>query len=234
MSSSLSFHSKQQNSTQDDILATSLPSPPHSSCGEDNLAHTLPTSFECPAMTTTRRDSLPSHFSTMTLLSHSLPENYTIDHSSNLKPTVAKSTKPYPRRSSIQDSPSAAAAGGLTIRHRRPSRKDLSYRCDDCGKVYKHPSCLTKHRWEHSEEWELTSKLPLTKHQQVQMLEAAAILVGMDHRHQPSDDDESIHVDDDDDDDISIEMDQDPSDQVFPSMIGSTPAMLPASFVNTI
>ena len=54
------------------------------------------------------------------------------------------------------------------------------HRCDDCGKVYKHPSCLAKHRWEHSDEWELTSKLLLTKHQQVQMLEAAAILVSLD------------------------------------------------------
>ncbi|OZJ01999.1 hypothetical protein BZG36_04727 [Bifiguratus adelaidae] len=56
-----------------------------------------------------------------------------------------------------------------------------NYRCEECGKVYKHPNCLSKHRWEHSEEWGLASKFLLSKHQQVQLLEAAAILVNMDH-----------------------------------------------------
>ncbi|KAI7858942.1 hypothetical protein BDC45DRAFT_497938 [Circinella umbellata] len=66
------------------------------------------------------------------------------------------------------------------------------HRCDDCGKVYKHPSCLAKHRWEHSDEWELTSKLLLTKHQQVQMLEAAAILVSLDTKRAEQEEDQVV------------------------------------------
>ncbi|KAJ2986108.1 hypothetical protein NUW54_g9901 [Trametes sanguinea] len=42
--------------------------------------------------------------------------------------------------------------------------------------VYRHPSCLIKHRWEHSPHWREASKFMLSKHQQVQLLEAAAIL----------------------------------------------------------
>ena len=54
-----------------------------------------------------------------------------------------------------------------------------THRCDECGKLYKHLKSLFKHQWEHSEYWEASSKLSLTKHQQVQMLEAASILTGM-------------------------------------------------------
>ncbi|MCJ1274392.1 hypothetical protein MMC21_002188 [Puttea exsequens] len=35
------------------------------------------------------------------------------------------------------------------------------------------------HRWEHTPEWSYTSKLLISKHQQVQLLEAASVLVGM-------------------------------------------------------
>ncbi|KAL8714183.1 MAG: hypothetical protein Q9220_001912 [cf. Caloplaca sp. 1 TL-2023] len=59
---------------------------------------------------------------------------------------------------------------------RRPSGE---LRCEKCGKGYKHSSCLTKHLWEHTPEWSLTSKLLISKHQQVQLLEAASVLVGM-------------------------------------------------------
>lgn len=34
-------------------------------------------------------------------------------------------------------------------------------------------------RWEHTPEWAITSKLLISKHQQVQLLEAASVLVGM-------------------------------------------------------
>ncbi|PSS03806.1 hypothetical protein BD289DRAFT_97819 [Coniella lustricola] len=51
--------------------------------------------------------------------------------------------------------------------------------CQHCGKGYKHSSCLTKHLWEHTPEWSLTSKLLISKHQQVQLLEAASVLVAM-------------------------------------------------------
>ncbi|KAL2819343.1 hypothetical protein BDW59DRAFT_151470 [Aspergillus cavernicola] len=57
------------------------------------------------------------------------------------------------------------------------SRPDL--RCDRCGKGYKHGSCLSKHMWEHNPAWAITSKLLISKHQQVQLLEAASVLVNM-------------------------------------------------------
>ncbi|KAL3492594.1 hypothetical protein BJX62DRAFT_104098 [Aspergillus germanicus] len=57
------------------------------------------------------------------------------------------------------------------------SRPEL--RCDRCGKGYKHGSCLSKHMWEHDPAWAITSKLLISKHQQVQLLEAASVLVTM-------------------------------------------------------
>ncbi|WFD31105.1 hypothetical protein MSPP1_002138 [Malassezia sp. CBS 17886] len=64
-----------------------------------------------------------------------------------------------------------------------PSGRDshqLLHKCESCAKVYRHPSCLVKHRWEHTMYWKEASKFLMSKHQQVQLLEAAAILVGMD------------------------------------------------------
>ncbi|KAK8055475.1 tat pathway signal sequence [Apiospora rasikravindrae] len=60
---------------------------------------------------------------------------------------------------------------------KKSNRPDL--RCEKCGKGYKHSSCLTKHLWEHTPEWSYTSKLLISKHQQVQLLEAASVLVQM-------------------------------------------------------
>jgi hypothetical protein len=45
------------------------------------------------------------------------------------------------------------------------------YVCEHCAKQYKHPSCLIKHRWEHSPHWREASKFVQSKHQQVQLLE---------------------------------------------------------------
>ncbi|CAI7617914.1 unnamed protein product [Penicillium manginii] len=89
-------------------------------------------------------------------------------------------------------SPSNSDADGKAIpkgRNRRASegaqirldgkRNPASIRCDRCGKGYKHGSCLSKHMWEHDPAWAITSKLLISKHQQVQLLEAATVLVGM-------------------------------------------------------
>ena len=38
---------------------------------------------------------------------------------------------------------------------------------------------ILAYRWEHTPEWSYTSKLLISKHQQVQLLEAASVLVGM-------------------------------------------------------
>ncbi|GAN07717.1 hypothetical protein MAM1_0173d07220 [Mucor ambiguus] len=214
MSSMLSFQIRQQAQQQQQQAKTSnpggLPSPPNSFCGEETtISASTATVHEKPAfLAQTRRDSLQTVFNDMHIkdYSTSLPENYTIDHSSSSVPR-----KHLAATMAGTATATAAATGGLTIRNnnRRPSdimvsnssgnfgmggggrRKSSAsrglsesfsgqYRCTDCGKSYKHPNCLQKHRWEHSEEWELTKKLPLTKHQQVQMLEAAAILIGMD------------------------------------------------------
>ena len=56
----------------------------------------------------------------------------------------------------------------------------MLHKCESFSKVYRHPSCLIKHRWEHTMYWKEASKFLMSKHQQVQLLEAAAILVGMD------------------------------------------------------
>ncbi|KAL2022336.1 hypothetical protein VTK56DRAFT_5734 [Thermocarpiscus australiensis] len=62
---------------------------------------------------------------------------------------------------------------------RKSNRPEL--RCEKCGKGYKHSSCLNKHLWEHTPEWSLTSKLLISKHQQVQLLQAASVLVSMNN-----------------------------------------------------
>jgi hypothetical protein len=193
MASLLSFQLEQQRQLEQNQQNNSLPSPPNSFCEDDVIKATE--HLDRP------NDSLRTVFKGMTLKEYpaSMPENFTIDHSLRKNSPII----------------TAAAAGGLTSRHRRQSESLLkknrtlseslntTYCCRDCGKSYKHPNCLQKHKWEHSEEWELTSKLPLTKHQQVQMLEAAAILISMDcqspiESHDGDDDDESIIVDDDD------------------------------------
>ncbi|GAA5907975.1 uncharacterized protein JCM6883_004077 [Sporobolomyces salmoneus] len=58
----------------------------------------------------------------------------------------------------------------------RHSKDKMLFECEKCSKVYRHSTCLTKHRWEHTTHWKEASKLLLSKHQQVQLLEGAAIL----------------------------------------------------------
>ncbi|CAO3657675.1 unnamed protein product [Mucor hiemalis] len=96
-----------------------------------------------------------------------LPENYTIEHTTTFNTNDIKQS----RRRSSSSSSTSSSFNSSTAKDR--------FQCGECGKVYKHPNCLSKHQWEHSEEWEFTSKFLLTKHQQVQLLEAAAILMNM-------------------------------------------------------
>ena len=77
---------------------------------------------------------------------------------------------------------------GVSVSLLRDGKKGTIFRCETCSKVrspgfptrtvlrhntqvYRHPSCLAKHRWEHSPHWRETSKFLLSKHQQVQLLE---------------------------------------------------------------
>jgi len=59
---------------------------------------------------------------------------------------------------------------------RNGKKRGTTFTCESCSKVYRHPSCLIKHRWEHTPHWREASKFLLSKHQQVQLMEAAAIL----------------------------------------------------------
>lgn len=55
-------------------------------------------------------------------------------------------------------------------------RKGMVFKCETCNKEYRHPSCLVKHRWEHSPHWKEPTALSMSKHQQVQMLEVSSLL----------------------------------------------------------
>ncbi|KAI5371186.1 putative Zinc finger C2H2-type [Septoria linicola] len=88
-----------------------------------------------------------------------------------------------PSLSSFQQSEKAKAKMRRASDGTRLSKKEKAatgeLKCEHCGKAYKHGSCLTKHLWEHTPQWQVTSKLLISKHQQVQLLEAASVLVAM-------------------------------------------------------
>ncbi|KAL9121539.1 MAG: hypothetical protein Q9187_001910 [Circinaria calcarea] len=71
------------------------------------------------------------------------------------------------------------ASEGASLTKFDSKRTSGELKCEKCGKFYKHRSCLAKHLWEHTPEWSYTSKLLISKHQQVQLLEAASVLVTM-------------------------------------------------------
>ncbi|KAL3964716.1 hypothetical protein ACCO45_001720 [Purpureocillium lilacinum] len=80
------------------------------------------------------------------------------------------------------------ASDGQPLAKESKKSNRVEVRCEKCGKGYKHSSCLTKHLLEGRRngcgmgaypEWSYTSKLLISKHQQVQLLEAASVLVAM-------------------------------------------------------
>ncbi|KAI2630804.1 hypothetical protein GGR54DRAFT_171234 [Hypoxylon sp. NC1633] len=116
--------------------------------------------------------SLPTHRFSMNMTSEG-PENAIDDDSNDMS---ADEGDEGPQKARIRR---ASDGQPLTKEGRKSNRIEL--RCDKCGKGYKHSSCLTKHLWEHTPEWSLTSKLLISKHQQVQLLEAASVLVAMNN-----------------------------------------------------
>lgn len=211
-----------------------LPSPPNSSCGEERE----------PELTTS---TLPTaHYTTDS------SENYTIDHSKphiirqdqyTLKLPKDHRVQPSLTASSSSSSPSSSVSLKRSLpltsdddnsdvddsskTTEKPKRKKPAlletHRCDECGKLYKHLKSLFKHQWEHSEYWEASSKLSLTKHQQVQMLEAASILTSMKKqatlKQQESDDDDDDfeqqqHQQDDEEEEEAEEQGEDDDEEI--------------------
>ncbi|KAG0055777.1 hypothetical protein BGZ89_002277 [Linnemannia elongata] len=92
------------------------------------------------------------------------------------------------RRRSNSFTSGQAQDGGANKKQAQDGDHSDVHKCMDCGKVYKHPNCLWKHRWLHSQYWKSATKFLLSKHQQVQLMEAAAILLGMDESRQGDND----------------------------------------------
>lgn len=84
-------------------------------------------------------------------------------------------------------------------------------KCEACGKGYKHISSLAKHLWEHTPEWSVTSKFLISKHQQVQLLEAASILVSMNEEDNNSEEQNRESSSDDKSKSITESSDSSPS-----------------------
>lgn len=93
-----------------------------------------------------------------------------------------------------------ASMVGTTGKKGRGKKRANIFKCESCSKVmqrspvrhpplsqaltcfcqvYRHPSCLIKHRWEHSPHWRESSKFLLSKHQQVQLLEVSVQISGI-------------------------------------------------------
>ncbi|KAF2463298.1 uncharacterized protein BDR25DRAFT_246127 [Lindgomyces ingoldianus] len=107
---------------------------------------------------------------------------------------------------------------------KRTSGSEL--RCEKCGKGYKHSSCLTKHLWEHTPEWQYTSKLLISKHQQVQLLEAASVLVAMNQEGESARDSDSASPPASGSSDVRDELsstDTTPPPQIDDHAVGSFP-----------
>ncbi|KAF9130312.1 hypothetical protein BGW39_003237 [Mortierella sp. 14UC] len=92
------------------------------------------------------------------------------------------------RRRSNSLTSGLAQDGGANKKQAQDGDHADTHKCTECGKVYKHPNCLWKHRWLHSQYWKSATKFLLSKHQQVQLMEAAAILLGMDESRQGDND----------------------------------------------
>ncbi|KAL1971079.1 hypothetical protein VTN77DRAFT_30 [Rasamsonia byssochlamydoides] len=92
--------------------------------------------------------------------------------------TAVDGSGPVGRPVSTKNRNRRASEGSHLVRG-EGKRVSTELRCEQCGKGYKHSSCLSKHMWEHDPAWAFTSKLLISKHQQVQLLEAATVLVNM-------------------------------------------------------
>ncbi|KAJ1663624.1 hypothetical protein IW140_000957 [Coemansia sp. RSA 1813] len=99
-----------------------------------------------------------------------------VNHNHPRSPTLLIGRHSPGRSTSSSPELGSVSPGGSRSSY-SPGRSACS--CAVCGKQYKHRSCLNKHLWEHHDAWEACLKYNLTKHQQVQMMEAAQVLVDM-------------------------------------------------------
>ncbi|KAG6849205.1 hypothetical protein H0H93_010448 [Arthromyces matolae] len=81
-----------------------------------------------------------------------------------------------PSNAEYMDDSQVSESTPIPINGKGGKKRGVDHKCESCSKIYRHPSCLIKHRWEHTPHWREASKFVLSKHQQVQLLEAAAIL----------------------------------------------------------
>ncbi|KAJ1976099.1 hypothetical protein H4R34_004100 [Dimargaris verticillata] len=90
-----------------------------------------------------------------------------------------RSSVPAPMALPCYDRSEPSAWASESMAMSATTRTDREYQCDSCRRTYSSPAELTAHRWEHTDVWPQVESLEPTKHKQVQMLEAAQILMGM-------------------------------------------------------
>ncbi|GBL48397.1 hypothetical protein CAJCM15448_06710 [Candidozyma auris] len=124
--------------------------------------------------------SIPARHNNTPHLSSSLgpDQGYAHDHLHSQIHAHSYNSK-SPSRHSIAGPAYSRGLAGRRISEGESGRMKQKLNCEACGKGYKHVSSLAKHLWEHTPEWKMTKKFVMSKHQQVQLLEAASILVGM-------------------------------------------------------
>jgi hypothetical protein len=92
-------------------------------------------------------------------------------------PVPARSARAGSVASSAPGDDGGPASSSLSKSAGHGKKRGQIYVCEQCAKQYKHPSCLIKHRWEHSPHWREASKFVHSKHQQVQLLEVGFFLL---------------------------------------------------------
>ncbi|KIM54938.1 hypothetical protein SCLCIDRAFT_334639 [Scleroderma citrinum Foug A] len=113
------------------------------------------------------------------------------------RPLIASAVNGTPQQSLLITNPTPISAddpsgsvgdkiltqGGNSNITRTGRKRGSTFTCESCSKVYRHPSCLIKHRWEHTPQWREASKFVLSKHQQVQLLELQSYLIYLPQLH---------------------------------------------------
>lgn len=148
----------------------------------DAAARPSPASLQSAALSSLATLSLSSsppssnihHGTSLNVVSRSVLETQGPDNN-----TAAQGADAALQGGSFDDSELSASLpthSSLGTNAKSGKKRGTIFTCESCSKVYRHPSCLIKHRWEHTPQWREASKFVLSKHQQVQLLEAAAIL----------------------------------------------------------